>query len=340
VGKTKIILGWTVKLNCHKKGGVNMWKKLFILGLVVCFYFGLGGIFQNEALAGAKRYKMVFIVKSMDNPFWDMMLEGAKTAAKDLNLEIKGLAPIKPNNVDEQLRMIEDAITMKMDAIVLVPADSKGIIPGIEKANRAGIPVMTSNTRAFGGKVIGWAGAPNEDSAYTIAKYFLETLGGKGNVIILEGLPGAQAVIDRKTGFDRAIKEYPNVKVLASQTARSSRVEGMRVMENLLQQFPKIDGVICANDEMALGAIEAIDAAKRLKEIKVSGFDANNDALKSISEGRLVATGAQRPDAQAYWGVLGAYMHLEGYPVPKDIYVPCPVVDKSNVGEYIKGIKK
>jgi len=235
---------------------------------------------------------------------------------------------------------MEDAITAKMDAIIVVPSDSKGIVPGIEKANRAGIPVFTSNTRAFGGKFVGFAGAPNEEAAYSVAKTFLEMTGGKGNAIILEGVPGAQTAIDRKTGIDRAIKEFSSVKILASQTAKFSRVEGMRVMENLLQQFPKIDLVLCANDEMALGAIEAIDAAKRLKEIKVSGFDGNNDAIKSISEGRLGITGAQRPDAQAYWSVLGTYMFLEGYPVPKDIYVPCPPVDKSNVAEYLKRIKK
>lgn len=317
-----------------------MWKKWFVIGLAFCFFFTLLVVVQNEASAAAKRYKMVFIVKSMDNPFWNMMLEGAQMAAKDLGLEIKGLAPIKPNNVEEQIRQMEDAITAKMDAIIVVPSDSKGIVPGIEKANRAGVPVFTSNTRAFGGKFIGFAGAPNEEAAYLVSKTFLEMTGGKGNAIILEGVPGAQTAIDRKTGIDRAIKEFPNVKVLTSQTAKFSRVEGMRVMENLLQQFPKIDLVLCANDEMALGAIEAIDAAKRLKEIKVSGFDGNNDAIKSISEGRLVITGAQRPDAQAYWSVLGTYMFLEGYPVPRDIYVPCPPVDKSNVAEYLKRIKK
>ena len=310
-----------------------MWKKWFVIGLAFCFFFTLLGMVQDEASAAAKRYKMVFIVKSMDNPFWNMMLEGAQMAAKDLGLEIKGLAPIKPNNVEEQIRQMEDAI-------IVVPSDSKGIVPGIEKANRAGIPVFTSNTRAFGGKFIGFAGAPNEEAAYLVSKTFLEMTGGKGNAIILEGVPGAQTAIDRKTGIDRAIKEFPNVKALTSQTAKFSRVEGMRVMENLLQQFPKIDLVLCANDEMALGAIEAIDAAKRLKDIKVSGFDGNNDAIKSISEGRLVITGAQRPDAQAYWSVLGTYMFLEGYPVPKDIYVPCPPVDKSNVTEYLKRIKK
>jgi len=315
-----------------------MGKKVLMVALMLCVFVGL---WNHDGWAAAKQYRMVFIVKSMDNPFWNMMLEGAQSAAKDLNLDIKGLAPIKPNNVEEQIRMMEDAITQKMDAIVVVPADSKGIVPGIEKANRGGVPVMTSNTRAFGGQFISFAGAPNEEAAYIVTKKFIQQfLNGKGNVIILEGVPGAQTSIDRKAGTDRATKEFPNIKVLASQTAKFSRVEGMRVMENLLQRFPAIDGVICNNDEMALGAIEAIDAAKRLKDIKVAGFDGNNDAIKSISEGRLMVTGAQRPDAQAYWSVLGAYMYLEGYPVPTDIYVPCPPVDKSNVAEYLKRIKK
>lgn len=317
-----------------------MWKKIVVLCFVVSLSLILGWGTHDEAFGAAKRYKMVFIVKSMDNPFWNMMLEGAQMAAKDLGIEIKGLAPIKPNNVEEQIRQMEDAITAKMDAIIVVPSDSKGIVPGIEKANRAGIPVFASNSRAFGGKVIGFAGAPNEEAAYFVAKAFLGTLGGKGNVIILEGVPGAQTAIDRKAGIDRAVKEFPNVKVLASQTAKFSRVEGMRVMENLLQKFSKIDAVISTNDEMALGAIEAIDAAKRLKEIKVAGFDGNDDAMKSISEGRLMITGAQSPDAQAYWSVIATYMFLEGYPVPRDIYVPCPTVDKSNVGGYLKKIKK
>ncbi len=288
---------------------------------------------------GAERYKMIFVVKSMDNPFWEMMIEGANMAAKDLNIDIKCLGPVKPFNVEEQIRFIEDAITLGVNAVVVVPADSRGIVPGIEKAKRAGLVVVTPNTKAFGVDVTTWTGVENEGSAYTIAKYVLNALGGKGDIIILEGAPGNQTVMDRKKGFDRAIKEFPGVKVLASQTARSSRVDGMRVMENLLQQFPKIDAVLAANDEMALGAIEAIDAAGKLKNIKVSGFDMNNDALKSIKAGRLLVTGAQRPEAQAYWGVVAAYLALKGMPCPKEIVLPCPVVDRTNVDYYLKMAK-
>jgi ribose transport system substrate-binding protein len=277
--------------------------------------------------------KMVFIVKSMDNPFWDGMLEGANRAAQDLNLEIEGLAPIKPYNVEEQLRFMEEAITKGVDAIIVVPADGQGIVPGIDKANEAGIVVVTPNTRAAGGKVASWDGAANYDAAYEVASYMLSQLGSSKKVIYLEGTPGNQTATDRTKGAHQAIKDA-GAELLASQTAKFSRVEGQNVMENLLQQFPKIDAVIAGNDEMALGAIEAIDAAGRLGEIKVSGFDGNNDAKKAIKEGRLTVTGDQRPDAQAYWGVVSAFIALRGMPVARDIYLPAPLITKENVDKF------
>jgi ribose transport system substrate-binding protein len=310
--------------------------KLVASFVAVFLLFGFILTFVAGPAFAAGKYSMIFIVKSLDNPFWDRMRAGAEKAGKDLDIDIKTLAPIKPYNVEEQLRFMEDGITQKVDAICVVPADSKGIVPGIKKANKAGIPVVTPNSRAYGGDVTTWTGAQNRDVGYDIAKYALKELGGKGDVIILEGTPGNQTAIDRKKGFDDAIAEHKGIKVLASQTAKYSRVEGMRVMENLVQRFPKIDLVIACNDEMALGAIEALDAAGRLSKTKVTGFDANNDALKSIAEGKMLATGDQRPDAQGYWGVVAAYCYLEGMPVPKDIYLPAPVISKSNIAEYQK----
>ena len=309
-------------------------KLLWLLVLVVSV---LMVVTLSQVVVAEPVANMLFIVKSMDNPFWDSMLKGAQEAAADLNIEIEGLAPITPYSVEEQLRFMEIGITKGVDAIIVVPADSRGIVPGIEKANEAGIVVVTPNTRADGGEVVSWDGAANFDAAYEVSKYLLTQLKDDCKVIILEGTPGNQTATDRKAGIDEAIKESKkNIKVLASQTAKFSRVEGMNVMENLLQQFAEIDAVICANDEMALGAIEAIDAAGRLDKIKVSGFDGNNDAMNAINEGRLVVTGNQRPDAQAYWGVLAAFVALKGMPCPKDIYIPAPLVTKDNVSQYLK----
>ncbi len=287
---------------------------------------------DKPAAAVAPLAKMVIIVKSMDNPFWDTMIAGAKQAGKDLNIEIEALAPIKPYNVEEQLRFMEESITKGVDAILVVAGDSKGIVPGIEKANAAGIPVVTPNTRAAGGKVVSWTGAANYDAGYEVAKYVLDQLGGSKKVIYLEGTPGNQTAVDRMAGAKKAIQDA-GATLLASQTAKFSRVDGQNVMENLLQQFPVIDAVICGNDEMALGALEAIDAAGRLDKIKVSGFDGNDDAKKAIRAGKLLASGDQRPDAQAYWGVVAAWAALKGLPYPKDIFLAAPILNKDTVGE-------
>jgi len=315
---------------------ISRYKMIAFLVAVVMIVGLIFSFATAPAFAADKKYKMIFIVKSLDNPFWDRMRSGAEKAAKELDIDIKTLAPIKPYNVEEQLRFMEDGITQKVDAICVVPADSKGIVPGIKKANKAGIPVVTPNSRAYGGDGATWTGAQNRDVGYDIAAYAHKKNGVQCNVTIREGTPGNQTAIDRKKVFDDAIAEHPGIKVLAAQTAKYSRVEGMRVMENLAQRFPKIDLVIACNDEMALGAIEALDAAGRLKETKITGFDANNDALKSIAEGKMLATGDQRPDAQGYWGVVAAYCYLEGMPVSKDLFLPAPVIDASNVKEHLK----
>ena len=280
----------------------------------------------------SKKLKMTVIVKSMENPFWDRTIAGAKEAGKDLNIEIEALAPIKPYNVEEQLRFMDNAITKRHDAIAIAPGDSLGIIPGIEKASKAGLVVTTLSSDAFGGPVTAYSGSPNFESAYEVGKYLCAQLKEGSKVIILEGTAGNEVAIERKRGFDKAITDsQKKIQVLTSQTAKFSRVEGQRVMENLLQRFPEIDAAFCANDEMALGAVEAIDAAGRLAKIKVCGYDGNDDAKASIRKGRMLVTADQRPDAQGYWGVVAAYIAIKGMPVPRKLYIPCPLVTKETL---------
>jgi ABC-type sugar transport system substrate-binding protein len=185
-----------------------------IMGLMLAFASG-------PTFAAEKKYKIIFIVKSLDNPFWDRMRAGAEKAGEDLGIEIKTLAPIKPYNVEEQLRFMEDGITQKVDAICVVPADSKGIVPGIEKANKAGIPVVTPNSRAFGGKVMTWTGAHNRDVGYDIAKYAINAIGGKGN-------PGVAANVKKIVGtigyVDLADAQKNNMNFVALKNKAGSFV--------------------------------------------------------------------------------------------------------------------
>ena len=290
----------------------------------------------KEPAATAKSYNLALMIPDMTNPFWIYMKEGAEKVAAENGSTIEALAPMEAYNVEDQIRIMEDLVEKKVDAIVLVAADSNGIVPGVEAANKAGIPVITSNTKVFGGNVVTFVGYDNVEAMYTVSKYVLDAIGGKGKVVLLEGTPGTQTGADRTKGMQKAVAEYPDVEVLASQNADFSRSTGMSVMENLLQRFPKIDAVICANDEIALGAIEAISAAGREGEMKVVGFDGNKDAYMAIVQGRIFATLDQNPWAQAGLGVEAAIKYLNGEKVDSFIPVDYRLVTTDNVVEVAK----
>jgi len=277
---------------------------------------------------------VMVIVKSMENPFWDAMIEGAKKCGEDLNMAIEDFAPVVGYDVEEQISFMEQGIVKGIDGIAIAPGDSEGIIPGIEKADAAGIIVTTLSSDAFGGPVTSWAGSPNYDSAYNVGEYVMTQLGDGAKIVVLEGKAANEVAIERDRGFKDAVEDSDkNAEILTSQTANFNAVEGQEVMENLLVQFPEIDAVLCANDEMALGALAAIEEAGRLDEIMIAGYDGNSATKQNIKDGKILATADQTPGAQGYWGVLAIYMAVKGYPCPRKLYVPAPVITIDNVGE-------
>ncbi len=294
---------------------------------------------EEVAVPEEKHYVFGLVTKAMNNPFWEMMHEGALEVAEKNNAEIIYLAPTQANNLEEQTRLVDDLITRKVDGIVLVPVDSEGIIPAIERANAAGIPVALANTKANGGEFITFSAVENYDAMTQVAEYMVEKLGGKGKVVILEGTAGAQTAIDRLRAINDVLARYPDIEILASQTADFTRAKALEVMENLLQTYPEIDAVLACNDEMALGAIEALDAAGRLEGTLVSGFDGNNDALKAVESGRMLVTMFQNAPAQAGDAVQALIDYLNGKPVEERIKTEAVLVDSSNVSEFTNYIK-
>ncbi len=150
------------------------------------------------------------------------------------------------------------------------------------------------------------------------ADFIVKALNGKGKVVMLVGIPGTSAARDRGTGFEAQLKKYPGIQLVAKQTANFNRAEGLKVMENLLQAYPDINAVFAQNDEMALGAIEAIKSAKKLGKIIVVGFDAIPDALKAVKKGEMAATIAQQPAVMGQLAIEKAVEYLK----TKTIYLP------------------
>lgn len=289
---------------------------------------------EEEAPAEAPHYVFGLVTKTLNNPFWDSMRVGGEEAAAKNNSEIVYLAPTQPNNLEEQTRLVDDLIARKVDGIVLVPVDSAGIVPAIERANEAGIPVALANTRATGGEVITFSAVENYDAMTLVAQYLVDELDGVGKVIVLDGIPSIQTSQDRKKAVDDVFAANPGIEVIVTQLADMQRAKGLTVMENLIQAYPEFDAVIALNDEMALGAIEALDAAGLIGTVKVAGFDGNNDALKAVRDGRMTVTIFQNGPAQAGDAVQALVDYLAGKVVPERIQTQAVLVNKDTIKQF------
>jgi len=277
-------------------------------------------------LYGAALPTVGLSISTLNNPFFVDLRDGAQVAAKRLNVNLIVLDA--QNDSAREASGIEDLIQKKVAVIAINPTDSDAIVPTIKKINAAKIPVITVDRGANGGVVAAHIASDNVAGGMMAAEYVGKRLNGKGNVVMLEGIAGTSAARDRGRGFRDGLKKYPGITLVAVQTADFDRAKGLAVMENILQAQKKIDAVFAQNDEMALGAIQAIAAAKRQKEMFVVGFDAIADALKAVQDGTMAATIAQQPKEMGRLAVEAAVKIIKKQSVPKFTPVPLKLVTK------------
>ncbi|TMJ06312.1 MAG: D-ribose ABC transporter substrate-binding protein [Bacillati bacterium ANGP1] len=268
-------------------------------------------------------------ISTLNNPFFVDLRDGAQAAATRLNVNLVVLDA--QNDSAREASQIEDLIQKKVAVIAINPTDSDAIAPTIRKVQGAKIPVITVDRGANGVTVAAHIASDNVAGGKMAAQYVAKRLKGKGNVVMLEGIAGTSAARDRGKGFRDGLKAYPGIKLVAVQTADFDRAKGLSVMENILQAQKKIDAVFAQNDEMALGAIQAIAAAKREKEMFVVGFDAIADALAAIKAGTMAATIAQQPKVMGRLAVENAVKIIKKQRVSKFTPVPLKLVTKQTM---------
>ena len=228
-------------------------------------------------------------VSTQNNPFFVTLVEGAEAAAEAAGV---GLTVVDAgDDVTKQVSDVEDLLSKNIAVLIINPVDSDAVAGVVEDAMAAGVKVIAVDRVVNGVEVDCTIASDNVMGAEMATQYIVDTLGEGIKVAELQGVPGASAAIDRGEGFHNVADA--KLEVVASQTANFDRTEGMSVMENMLQANPDIQAVFAANDEMALGAVEAISGAG--KEIMVVGFDATDDAVAAIKEGKMAATVAQQP---------------------------------------------
>ena len=266
--------------------------------------------------------------KNQTNPYFQTIRLGAESAAKQMSASIVHYVPTRPDSIPDQMSQIEDAIVKHPDAVVFIPVDHRAMVPGVEKLNAANIPVVNTTDRSAGGQTVTFVGCDDHTLALNTARYLFQKLNSKGSVVIIEGVGGSSNNDTRVSGFRKALAEFPGVKLLASQPANFQRLQALQVMENLLQSHPQIDGVLAANDAMALGVIEALDAANR--KSLVVGVNGTKEAIDAIKAGKLLASGDCDGFMHGCFGTMAAVRHLRNLPVPKEIDLPVMVFDNAN----------
>ncbi|MEF9946081.1 MAG: D-ribose ABC transporter substrate-binding protein [Lachnospiraceae bacterium] len=261
-----------------------------------------------------------FSVSTLNNPFFVSLADGAKKTAK--KSDVKLVVVDAGDDAAKQTSDIEDLISRNVSVIIVNPVDSDAVAPAVKNAMEKGIKVISVDRVVNGVDVDCQIASDNVAGAEMATKYLEELIGKGAKVAEIQGVTGASATIDRGKGFHNiADKE---LKVVASQSAEFNRAKGMTVMENILQSDSSIKGVFAHNDEMALGAAEAVSASG--KDIKVVGFDATDDATTAIKSGKMSATVAQKPDKMGETAVATAIQLIKGDTVVKSIPVEVELV--------------
>lgn len=261
-------------------------------------------------------------VSTLNNPFFVTLSEGAEAKAKELGVEL--ITVDAGDDSAKQASDIEDMISKNISVLIVNPVDSDAVAPAVEDAIAKGIKVVAVDRVVNGVEVDCSIASDNVAGAKMAAEYLVQLAGEKAKTAELEGVNGASATIDRGEGFHSVADE--KLTVVASQTANFNRAEGMTVMENMLQANPDIQCVFAHNDEMALGAIEAIGD----KGIIVAGFDATDDAIAAVKEGKMAATVAQQPDLMGATAVETAQKLMKGETVEKNLPVEVTLITKDN----------
>lgn len=280
-----------------------------------------------------KKYKIGATFYSLQNEFTMRMDNAAKKYCQENNIDYVSY----DGNYDAstQLAQVETMIADGVDAIILNPHDAVACAECVEIAHKAGIPVVGVNTMVESDLLTSYVGSQDVTAGEDIMRYMIDYIGkDEFNIVVIEGPMGQSAQIQRWEGINNVLKDYPKIKILAYNTANWSRSEAMTLMETWLTSFgDDIHAVVAENDEMALGARQAIVAAG--KDIPCIGIDGIADAVAAIKSGDMIASDFQNAEGQMVTAIEVAIKAINGEPVEKFYWIPFEMITPENVDQYV-----
>jgi len=314
---------------------------LFLVSIVIMSLLAACGAPAAQptepASSGSGDEKITIGVSMLFDDLWLTTLRDAMTAYAATQPGVELVMVDSKEDVATQLGQVENFISQKVDAIVLIPANTDAADPMTKAAQDAGIPLVYVNRLPSNlPEGVSYVGSNSIDAGIMQAEWIAEKLGGKGNVVIMNGNLAQEAAQKRTEGEKQVFAKFPDIKIIKEDTGNWSRDQGLTLMENWLASGDQIDAVASNNDEMAIGAIQAIDAAGKLGEILVGGVDASPDALQEMDKGRLNVTVFQNAKGQGEGGIKAAIALARGETIDQITWVPFELVTPENYKTYMQ----
>ncbi|MBX3070522.1 MAG: sugar ABC transporter substrate-binding protein [Thermomicrobiales bacterium] len=284
---------------------------------------------------GNEAYRLAFMQVFPSNAFWQILKEGVEARAVEDGVTVDVIALPDDAGIADQVAQFENAVTSGYDGLLMGTVDAVGIVPGIEAANKAGIPVLAVDTGPAGGELISLVQTDNIAASRLAGEFIAEHLGGAGKVLNLQGDMANQTAQARNAGLHEALDAFPDITVI-DQSAHWNQDEGFTITESILVSDPDITAIFAANDPPALGALQALVGAGR-EDIPIVGFDAIPDAVEAVKNGQMLATVAQFPRVMGIIGVDLMVRHLNGEEIPELVDSGAMLVTQENAEEFQAG---
>ncbi len=289
---------------------------------------------QNSSAQSVPKEKIAVVISTLNNPWFVVLADTAKARAVELGYDATIFD--SQNDTAKEAANFENIIASGYKAILFNPTDANGSVANVQKAKAAGIPVFCidreiNSTNAATCQML----SDSYSGCVKLGQYFVKTVGKEGEYAELLGIVGDNNTWNRSKGFHSVVDRYPGLKMVAQQSGEFDRAKGLEVMESIMQAHPNIKAVFCGNDAMAMGAYQALVTAGKADQVKVFGFDGADDVVKSIAEGKIVATGMQFPKTMARKSAEYADEYIKGKrDLPQKVPVPVELVTQENVGKY------
>lgn len=312
-------------------------KKNFILNSIKA---GLLTFALSSTVNAADKPQIALLMKTLSNEYFISMQQGAEETAAKMDVDLTIQVAEKEDSTEQLVGLVENMIAKKVDAIIVTPNDSIAFIPAFQKAQKAGIPIIDLDVRLDAkaaekaGLKFNYVGVDNFLGGYLAAKNLVQALEGQGNVAMLEGIPGVDNGEQRKAGALKAFSEAPGIKIVASQSAYWETEQALNVTSNILTANPDIKGIFAANDNMAIGAVTAVENANLAGKVLVTGYDGIPLAIEYVKQGKLQNTIDQLPKKQVATAIEYALKQINKEEIPEVFYVDPVVVDKAESKNY------